>query len=802
MYQGVTLMSHNRTELPTHRVQGRKDDPHRQPQRPLFNVALVMLVGLVALGSLLPSLGPVQAAPSKIGFLEAGSETPTATPGPVVVYEAEDGTLNGTEVQSSRPGFSGSGYVGSFDLGSDSVAVTVTAPSAGLYSVGVRYAGPFGYKENDLYVNGDLQATLKFPAIDTFTDLPPVSVWLNEGQNTVEIRYSWGWIEVDAFKVAPAPPRPALDVPNTLVNPNASEGARRLMTYLTDTYGKQILAGQDTLNQAQWLEQKTGKNPAVLGVDLIDYSPSRLDHGVDEPHTVEDAIQWWEAGGIVTVYWHWNAPSGLYDVPGKEWWRGFYTDATSFDLAAALADPCSNDYLLLLRDIDQIAVQLKRLQDAGVPVLWRPLHEAEGGWFWWGAKGPAAATQLYRLMYDRLTNYHHLNNLIWVWTAYDSPNSLQWYPGEQYVDVIGADIYLPKGSHSPSLAMFDNLVSMYGGHKLVTMSENGAMPDADLLQDQRVGWSWMMTWSGFNTDPQQNTVEFQQWFYQHPYVVTRDELPDLKTYPTSPATATPTLPVTSTPTSTRTATPTRTPTSTPTATPDATAVPLQYVEAENGVLNGTAVESSQAGFSGTGYVSSFDNDNDSVQVTVTVPTSGFYDLTIRYASPYGYKKNNLIVNSTSYGEIEFPETQAFTDLLPIKVSLNAGSNTITVSKSWGWFFLDAFKLEGGAATPTPTPTSDATSTPTGTLTATPTATPTRTLVATPVKPGACLATGTPTETATGTPPTNTPTGTLVSTPTETATGTPPTNTPTGTPTTTPTTVPVTKYRVFLPFLRR
>ena len=81
---------------------------------------------------------------------------------------------------------------------------------------------------------------------------------------------------------------------------------------------------------------------------------------------------------MVTFCWHWNAPKDLIDQPGKEWWRGFYTEATTFDVAKAMEDPQSEEYTLIIRDIDAIAVQLKKLANADVPVLWRPLHEAEG----------------------------------------------------------------------------------------------------------------------------------------------------------------------------------------------------------------------------------------------------------------------------------------------------------------------------------------------------------------------------------------------------------------------------------------
>lgn len=124
----------------------------------------------------------------------------------------------------------------------------------------------------------------------------------------------------------------------------------------------------------------------------MDYTDSRTSRGassIDVDHAISHAAK----GGIVTFVWHWGAPIGLYDTPEQRWWSGFYTDATDFDIAATLADPTGANYTLLMKDIDTIAVQLKKLQDAGIPVLWRPLHEAEGGWFWWGAKGPEACRQ-------------------------------------------------------------------------------------------------------------------------------------------------------------------------------------------------------------------------------------------------------------------------------------------------------------------------------------------------------------------------------------------------------------------------
>jgi len=106
--------------------------------------------------------------------------------------------------------------------------------------------------------------------------------------------------------------------------------------------------------------------------------------------------------------------------------------------------PGTEENIALLNDIDTMARKLKQVQDAGVPVLFRPLHEAEGGWFWWGAEGPEPCVRLYRLLYDKFTNEYGLNNLIWVWTSYDYETSAAWYPGDDVVDIIGYDKYNAK----------------------------------------------------------------------------------------------------------------------------------------------------------------------------------------------------------------------------------------------------------------------------------------------------------------------------------------------------------------------
>ncbi|MEE4542271.1 glycosyl hydrolase [Streptomyces sp. V4-01] len=448
----------------------------------------------------------------------AHADTPSAT-----VYQAEDGALNGVSVGTSVSGYQGAGYAEGFDESGDTLTITVPDSPGGLYALSVRYDGPYGDKKANLLVNGSGVGEVSLPASATWTDAAAGDVLLKAGANTVTVSDDWGWYLIDSISLTPAPARPPHAVTGRLTDPQATPEARSLMTYLAANYGKDILSGQQDSAHEQWLEANVGKAPAIEGLDMMDYSPSRVERGTVGTDT-DNALAWDRRGGITAFVWHWNAPTDLIDQPGEEWWRGFYTDATTFDVQAALADPASADYQLLLRDIDAIAVQLRRLQDAGVPVLWRPLHEAEGGWFWWGAKGPGPAKALYRLMHDRLTRVDGIHNLIWEWNSVDPA----WYPGDDVVDLVSADSYPTAGDHGPVALTYDRELSLTGDTKVAALSEVGTVPDPDLLRAYQADWSYFVTWGGFEQDAASNSLDFLKRVYGDPYVITLDELGDFK----------------------------------------------------------------------------------------------------------------------------------------------------------------------------------------------------------------------------------------------------------------------------------
>ena len=444
-------------------------------------------------------------------------------------FEAEEGLVQGTETSTEGQGFSGQGYVTRFEQPEDALTIILEAPSSLLYEVRVGYRGAHGDKMTVMRLNEAPAGDLRLPASSGFEEVYAGKLMLEEGDNALQFVSSWGWYDLDYVDIRLASPRTKHKVENVLVTPEPSVEALALHQFLIDQYGSKILSGQQTLQEALQLGWTYGKLPAIAGFDLIDYTPSRTERGTSS-REVEDMLTWHDKGGIVTLAWHWNAPMDLIDSEDQPWWRGFYTDGTTFNLQEALADPESEAYHLLMRDIDVIAFQLKRLQEAGIPVLWRPLHEAEGGWFWWGAQGPEPAKALYRILFERLTVKHELSNLIWIWNS-EEP---EWYPGNDVVDIVSVDSYPEPGDHHPVSRSYDNLVRLVDDRKLVALTENGAIPDPELMIQYGAHWSWFCTWSDeFIGDGKHNSPEHIAAVLNHEYVLTLDELPEFLTQPGS-----------------------------------------------------------------------------------------------------------------------------------------------------------------------------------------------------------------------------------------------------------------------------
>lgn len=267
-------------------------------------------------------------------------------------YRAQDGTL------SEHLYVTEEGYVQGFTGQEDTCDFQITVAEDGFYDLKFRAAGLGGYKENRILVD-DISVGNLVSSTEEFEEKVIKRNFLSAGEHKITVEGYWGYIALDSLTVLESKELAAdreLDV--TLSNPDAGECARRLMSYLADQYGTNFISGQYCDgglygHEMACIFKATGKFPAMVGLDMMEYSPSRVANGSE----------------------------------GKS---------------------------ILLSDIDAVAKELQTLRDAKVPILWRPLHEASGGWFWWGDCSPDSYCKLYRLMYEKFTKEYELDNLIFA----------------------------------------------------------------------------------------------------------------------------------------------------------------------------------------------------------------------------------------------------------------------------------------------------------------------------------------------------------------------------------------------------
>jgi hypothetical protein len=288
------------------------------------------------------------------------------------------------------------------------------------------------------------------------------------------------------------------------VTPDASPEARAVLEYLHEMKGRKTLAGQMWVpwgaDEIETVERITGKLPAIRGHDYI--------HARDNMRENELMIEWWRAGGIPTVMWHWGAP-----IKGE----GYNQSKMAIDMSRCFVDG-TPEHQAMWQDLARIADSLAVLRDAGVPVLWRPMHEFDGGWFWYGMGTDEQFVRLWRTMFDYFAKERKLNNLIWVLCHSGRPRT-GWDPGKEYYDLAGADHY-GRGTQK---WLYDWVKKLHGDEGPIPYHECGTIPDPDKCFAEGTAWSWWMLWhTGYLRNHDQEALKKA---YQHERIITRDELP-------------------------------------------------------------------------------------------------------------------------------------------------------------------------------------------------------------------------------------------------------------------------------------
>lgn len=319
---------------------------------------------------------------------------------------------------------------------------------------------------------------------------------------------------------------------------NRSVEAQNVLDYIKRIQGKSCISGtianvNQNTNEANWVYSKAYKYPAFNCIDFLHAYASKAGGWINYEDT-KVMEQWWNSKGLIGAMWHWNVPAtkaGEYTA---------YSDSTTFDATRIFVDG-SDEQQMAMKDLEKIAGYLQLYKQKNIPVFWRPLHEAGGRWFWWGKKDAATFKKLWILMYDYFTQ-KGLNNLIWVWSPAIAWNEtmeacLDWYPGDDYVDMVGYDIYEKSAAECNDIYQF--FVKHYP-NKPAALTECGSVPTIGEQWKAGAKWTMFMVWYDYKRTNDVASEAFKSDEHKHAnaawwrtsmqdeMVLDRDEIPSFK----------------------------------------------------------------------------------------------------------------------------------------------------------------------------------------------------------------------------------------------------------------------------------
>jgi mannan endo-1,4-beta-mannosidase len=311
---------------------------------------------------------------------------------------------------------------------------------------------------------------------------------------------------------------------------NASPEARALLDFFYSISGKYTLTGQHNYpatrdRNTQFATEYSGETPAIWSTDMGFAEAGDTDSYLARPDIVKEAIRQHKKGAFITICWHAVPPT--VDEPVTFQPRGPFPPDSLASVQGQLLDeqfkevltPGTRLYQRWEAQVDSVAVYLKQLHEAGVPVLWRPYHEMNGDWFWWGGRvGDYSTADLYRQLYDRFTNYHKLTNLIWVWNV-DRPSTpirkfSNFYPGNETLDIVSLDVYGSDFNQD----YYDSLKVLSHG-KPMLFGEVGNPPFPEVMDAQPDWTSWVI-WAGMVRNV---TKKQYKMLYDDPRILTQDD---------------------------------------------------------------------------------------------------------------------------------------------------------------------------------------------------------------------------------------------------------------------------------------
>lgn len=461
---------------------------------------------------------------------------------------------------SGLTGFNGTGFICLADK--EYTTVDVTVPSSQYYDITVRLCSNStkvaimtgGSKEVQsrdgeyMTVDGTVCGAVYAGEGNEFEPYTLKGVYLGKGENSITLQVIMGTAYIDEITVknGNTVQKLAYEISNTCVNPNASDSTKTVKRYLADVYGNRVITGQfvssGTNTEINAVYMSTGRYSALRCADIGIFTQYYDGYDKNDENEINTALNWWLEGGLVSYSWYWQSP--------QEENSSCFAELTDFDITkavnskdndVAVLSPASleaylqtgrisRECMALINDIDAVAQKLKTLEASGVPVLFRPLPEAGNGWYWWGTDKDSYLW-LYDFIFRRLTEYHDLSNLIWIWDG----ESYDYYPGDDRVDIVGMDIYTNYDISGNSRMM--DAVGYTIKSRGTALTECGRVPDPDLIARDNAYWLWFALWKGDyiinengGIDYSHSSADALDRAYNNELFITLDELPDFSRY--------------------------------------------------------------------------------------------------------------------------------------------------------------------------------------------------------------------------------------------------------------------------------
>ncbi len=293
------------------------------------------------------------------------------------------------------------------------------------------------------------------------------------------------------------------------VTPNATQQARNVLCYLYSQYGNHIISGQEeggTDSEINYIYTSTGKYPAIRSFEA------------NSDGAATRCLTYWNAGGLCMFGYHMGAPGQPDGYTGSQ-----AKIAGEIDKVLTVG---TNENTVFNQRLDAIANRMLMVQAGNGVVLFRPFHEAGGTWFWWSMEGGAQYVRLWKYAFDRVINTDGVRNALWL-LPYDGSPQASFYPGQQYVDIGGADNYNQAYDYSPMTSIFTSARNIFGTTMPIALHECGPVPDPDQLQSTKTNWLFFSIWTQPYPENYSTVAELQK-VYSSSYVVSRDEVPNLK----------------------------------------------------------------------------------------------------------------------------------------------------------------------------------------------------------------------------------------------------------------------------------